>query len=81
MDYQWAVGGPEPGVEYVWVVKLGDGRQMTGRADVAKRSGTIRLVLNGIRPENGPFQGTVALRPASGDANPLRMLADFIELR
>ena len=80
MDYQWTSGGPEPGTEYVWVVKLGDGKQLTGPADVKKPRGTIQMVLRGVRPDDGPFQGAVFVKEAAPGAN-LTPISGFVDLR
>ena len=80
MDYQWTSGGPESGTEYVWVVKLGNGKQLTGPADVRKPRGTIQIVLRGVRPDDGPFQGAVFVKGATPAANPTP-ISGFVDLR
>jgi hypothetical protein len=79
MNYEWVSGGPQTGVEYVWVIELGDGQRLSGPADVSKRSGTIQPVLRGVRPDRGPFKGTVFAKSRSPGIEPTQ-LSDFIPL-
>ncbi len=80
MDYQWISGGPQPGVEYDWVVEMGNRERMSGSAKVSKRSGTIEFALPRVRPERGPFTGAVFIKSATPGVAP-QQISDFINLR
>ena len=79
MDYQWTSGGPQPGVQYTWVVETGNGKRLTGAANLSKREGTIQGVLHGVRPDQGPFKATVFVQNSSPGLAP-EQLGDFIPL-
>jgi hypothetical protein len=79
MDYRWT-GIPPDNAQYLWVVKLGNGRQVTGTANVTESKGTIPVVLRRVRPEEGPFQGAVFWRRAGSDAAH-EPISDFIDLK
>lgn len=79
MEYEWTSGGPQPGVEYLWVVDTGKSRRLTGRADVSKPSGTIEIILHGVRPDEGASQGAVFMKESAD--SPPKQIADFIGFR
>ncbi len=79
MEYQWVGGGALPGVEYLWVIELGNGQRMTGLANVSKRNGTIQAILRGVKPDQGPFKAAVFVKnqnPGLGS----EQISDFVNL-
>ena len=79
IDYQWLSGEAQQGVQYVWVIELGNGQRMTGPANVGKRSGTIQAILRGVKPDQGPFKGAVFAKSSSPGLAP-EQIAEFINL-
>ena len=79
MDYQWVTGAPQQGVEYYWVIELGNGQRMNGPANVSKREGTIQAILRGVKPDQGPFKGAVFAKSGKSGVG-LEQLSDFINL-
>jgi hypothetical protein len=79
IDYHWVSGGAQPGVDYFWVVELGNGQRMNGSANVSKRSGTIQAILRGVKPDQGPFKAAIFMRSSSPGLSP-EQISDFINL-
>jgi hypothetical protein len=79
IDYQWVSGGAQQGVEYVWVIELGNGQRMSGPANVSKRSGTVQAILRGVKPDQGPFKAAVFMKRTSPGAA-TEPISDFINL-
>ena len=79
IDYQWVSGGAQQGIQYVWVIELGNGQRMSGPANLSKRSGTVQAILRGVKPDQGPFKGAVFAKSSSPGLAP-EQLADFINV-
>ena len=77
IDYQWVSGGAQQGVQYVWVIELGNGQRMTGPANVSKQRGTIQAILRGVKPDQGPFKGAVFVKSSSPGLSS-EPISDFI---
>jgi hypothetical protein len=78
MDYEWVEGSPQQGCEYSWVVELGNGKPVAGPAKVNRRRGTIEIILNGIKPDQGPFKGAIFVKTPGANPEPI---SDFVNLK
>ena len=79
IDYQWVTGEAQQGVEYVWVIELGNGQRMTGPANVSKQRGTIQTTLRGVKPDQGPFKAAIFTTSSSPGLTP-GQISDFVNL-
>jgi hypothetical protein len=79
IDYQWVSSGVQTGVQYIWVIELGNGQRMSGPANVSKRSGTVQAILRGVKPDQGPFKGAIFAKSSSPGLAP-EPVSDFINL-
>jgi hypothetical protein len=78
MDYEWIQGSPQQGVDYVWVVELGNGDRLAAPAKVSKRRGNMQTILRGIRPDQGPFKGAIFAKAPGAAPEPI---SDFVPLK